>query len=140
MNKGFTLIELLVVIIIVATIGASTSVLFSKVQEDNNNEKLQIIYKDIQRAAKLYIDLNEDWKVDFTKNEETYVTVSELSSKGFIKSNIKNPITKETIPGSYIIKIYIKDKTSDRYVDTCLLTSKKECVATSSGESTGCCE
>lgn len=140
MNKGFTLIELLVVIIIVAALGTSTSVLFSKVQKDNNNEKLQLIYKDIQRAAKLYIDLNEDWRKDFNKNEETYVTINELSSKGYIKSNIKNPITKETIPGSYMVKIYIKDKTSDRYVDTCLLTSKNECVAASSGINSACCE
>ena len=58
MKKGFTLMELLVVIVIVAVISVSSVLAFGNIDDSTAVKDRMNIYKDIQRSAILYVDLN----------------------------------------------------------------------------------
>lgn len=145
MKKGFTLMELLLVIVIVAMIGLSTTIVFSEVQENNAENNLKEQYLDIQRAAKAYIDLNDSRSASFSELGAAYVTVGELQSKGYLKSELINDVTKKQIDANYIVKIIINEPDSLRYIDTCILEyidNKEKCVANDEGdfENAECCK
>ena len=58
-KKGFTLMELLVVIVIVAVVSVGATISFGTV-DDNTAIKERINqFKEIQRSANLYLDLND---------------------------------------------------------------------------------
>ena len=59
MKNGFTLVELLVVIVITVTVSAGSAMLFGKSNADTNEEDLRGKYREMQRAAIIYTDLND---------------------------------------------------------------------------------
>ncbi len=125
MNKnGFTLIELLFVIVIVAAVTASSTIVFNQVTSNTQADDLKNIYSSIERAGKLYVDLNESYNNILI--EKGYVTISiiTLQSSNSISNKLVNPITNEKIPSYYVVKVFIKDDaTLGRYVDTCIIGS-----------------
>ncbi len=140
-RNGFTLLELLAVIALIAILGATTITMFSKNTSFVSNEDLENKYKQIQRAAVVYVDLNESWLSSFTSNNEIYVKLGELQNTNYVSIDTKNPKTGEPFPNSYLIKIYIAKDTSTNkpYVETCILKADQSCVANSDGKNTDCC-
>ena len=144
MNKnGFSLIELLFVIVIVATISVSSVVLFNKTTEKSMDEEKKGIYLDIERAALLYVDLNETWLNEFNENNLVYLTVGELTTKNYISKNVITRIKNANIPSYYLVKIYITDN-GNGYVDSCIVdieeNGNEKCIANSDGISSNCCD
>ncbi len=148
MKKGFTLMELLVVIVIISVVTVSATISFMNIDNDTTNKDLKSKYVEIQRAASMYIDLNDSWLTQFAEKREMFIKLSELKNTNYVSADIVNPVTNEEIPGNYSIKIYINSKDAvSEYVDTCIvdITSSggKEvvkCIANSSGDSCGCCD
>ncbi len=149
MKKGFTLMELLVVIVIVGIVTVTTIVLFDRVQNSTEEENLVNIYKDIEYSAKTYLDLNDSWLSTFNENKEVYISLSELQNMNYISNDLVNPITKENIPTSYLVKVYVENvNTTSEYVNTCIINISIDsgnneivsCIANSNGESNNCCD
>ena len=97
MKNGFTLIELLIVITLVATISVSSMIIFDQTQATTNEEKLVKTYLDIQRAASLYIDLNDSYLKEFREEKTISVKLDTLQSNSYLKKTISNPVTKEDL-------------------------------------------
>ena len=140
-KNGFTLIELLAVIALIAVLGAATITMFSKNTSFVSSEDLESKYRQIQRAAVVYVDLNESWLSEFTATNEIYVKLGELQNTNYVNVDTVNPKTGEKFPSSYLIKIYTaKDSSSNKpYVETCILKADNSCVANSEGKNTNCC-
>ena len=144
MKKGFTLMELLLVLAILAFLGVSSVILFSKNNDDIESEDLKNKYKEIQDAAILYIDLNDSWLSTFTESGETFIRLGVLQNENYISSKLKNPITGETFPSNYLVKVYIANKgdANKEYVDSCIISNTGEqtrCIANKDGNACGCC-
>lgn len=147
MKKGFTLLELLAVLAILAFLGVSSVILFSKNNEDINLEDLKNKYKEIQNAAILYIDLNDSWLSTFTENGEAFIKLGILQNENYISKTMKNPVNGETFPSNYLVKVYIKNNgnsdLSKQYVDTCIISYQSDnnikCIANREGNACGCC-
>ena len=80
MKNGFTLVELLVVIVITVTVSAGSAMLFGKSNADTNEEDLRGKYREIQRAAIIYTDLNDSWRNALNESGEVSVKLGELQS------------------------------------------------------------
>ena len=148
MKKGFTLIELLVVIVVISVVTVSATISFMNIDNDTTNQDLKNKYMEIQRAASMYIDLNDSWLNQFAERREMFIKIGELKNTNYISSEIENPVTNEEIPSNYTIKLYITDNGSKatEYVDSCIVditsVGGKEivkCIANNKGEACGCC-
>ena len=158
-KKGFTLMELLAVIIILAIVSVSATISFGNIDTTTSTKELQNRYIEIQRAASLYVDLNDnetylDELTDRTReclNNDpssciTRVSVGTLKANNYI-NDLSNPVTGDDIPLSSIVVLYVSEPKSVNdvtHVNTCILSSKNsddgtyseinECVANSKGE------
>lgn len=145
-KKGFTLIELLVILAVMAIAGVASLVLFSTSNENADKEELKNKYMEIQKAAVVYVDLNNSWLSSFTSGNEIYVKLGELQNTNYLSRNINNPVTGEKFPGSYLIKIFkttFDGNESTSFIDTCIISREGEntrCIADSDGNSCECCE
>ena len=121
-KKGFTLIELLFVIVIVALISISSVLVFGNIDDDTSVKDRQNIYKDIQRGAILYIDLNDSWLTQFKQNGEIMLELAELKNSNYVDIDVQDPVTNREIPSNYMVKIYsAQDQYGNKFVDTCIL-------------------
>ena len=127
MKNGFTLIELLLVITLVAIFSVSTMLVYNNVLKSNEETELNKIYSDVQRAAKLYVDLNDNALSNFNENGVVYITLGELESRNYIENNLKNPVNKEVFPYNYYVKVYID---SYHEVDSVFCTNNDIVVGT----------
>lgn len=144
MKNGFTLIELLIVITLVATISVSSMIIFDQTQATTNEEKLVKTYLDIQRAASLYIDLNDSYLKEFREEKTISVKLDTLQSNSYLKKTISNPVTKEDLSPNYMVKLYVAGTGDLEYLDSCVIDYDTNgnviCLANSKGESCGCCD
>ncbi len=143
MKNGFTLMELLVVIVITATISAGSAVLFSRSNDESNKEDLKGRYREMQRAANVYIDLNDSWRNTLNENRQVSVKLGELESTNYVDKDFQNPVTKEKFPSSYLIKFYIASSGDNEYLDSCVISNsggQEVCIANSRGEACECCD
>ena len=140
MKKGFTLIELMLVIIIVGVISAGAIISFTNIDKETSQIELEDKYKEIQRSATLYIDLNDSWLDQFVNRREMYVKLNELKTTNYINQNLTNPVTGNEIDINYLVKVFIdKDTTtSQEFVNTCIVDliseDNYECIANSEGK------
>lgn len=143
-RKGFTLMELLAVIAIVAFVSTAASIAFGNIDNTTSRNERKNRYIEIQRAASLYFDLNdeENYLADFTSTGRGRITVQQLKSENYI-SDIKDPLTGKEIPRDSFVLLYIATDPTDgkKYVDTCLVQSallddveKFKCLADSKGD------
>ena len=151
MNKGFTLIELLLVLVIISVVSVGASIAFDNLDKDSNIEKRENLYKDIQRAATLYLDINDSWLEQFreenNEKNEIYISISELQINNFLSEKLVDPVTKEELSGSLTVKIFIAKESSKEYLDTYILkptTDKSgvpimKCISDSNGTKKRCC-
>ena len=146
MKKGFTLIELMFVIVIIGVVSAAAIISFSNIDNDTSKTELQNKYKDIQRSASIYLDLNTSWLDQFADRGQMFIKLNELKNSNYINQNLDNPLTGEEINPDYYVKIFIKEETDSvtleehSYVDTCIVDIKNEgesesinCIANSAG-------
>lgn len=142
MKKGFTLVELLVVLAFVALIGAGAIVAYEQSTITMKEDELVNTYLNIQRAAVLYMDLDDTSVKYFEETNELYVKLVDLKNMNFVSKKIKNPKDNTELPDSYIVKIYVADKNENKFLDTCILNqidNSNICVANSDGENGNCC-
>ena len=143
MKNGFTLVELLIVIVITVTVSAGSAMLFGKSNSDTNEEDLRGRYREIQRSAIIYTDLNDSYRKTLNEGKEVYVKLGELQSSNFVDKNFSNTVTKEAFPKNYIVKIYIASSGDNEYLDSCVLrysNGQEICIANSRGYSCDCCD
>lgn len=143
-KKGFTLMELLAVILILAVVSVSSTIAFGNIDDTTAKQELRNKYIEIQRAASLYVDLNDDQPYihEFANKGRTRITVNELKNNNYI-SDLSDPLGGGDIPLSYTVVIYLTD---DKHIDTCIIESEyetdavgnsietKTCIADSKGE------
>ncbi len=143
-KNGFTLMELLAVIMILAVVSVAATLSFGNIDNTTSVNELKNRYIEIQRAASLYVDLNdnETYLDELTGRNSsgiTRVSVGTLKSNNYI-NDLSNPVTGEDIPLSTVVVLYIKE---NNHVDTCIISSENDantlqentsCVANSKGE------
>ena len=152
MNKsGFTLIEILLVVVMIAVITVSSVVVFNNTSEISKAEELKSSYVEIQRAARMYIDLNDYWVNSFNANKKINIKLGELQSTNYVANNLKDPKTGDELDSTLIVKLYITQiNDKDGYISSCILRatgSKLICVADNEGnlidgnkeDGAGCC-
>lgn len=129
MKSGFTLMELLFVIVIVSVISISSVVVFGNIDDSTAQKDRVNTYTDIQRAAVLYIDLNDYWLAQFKENKEIKIELSELKTSNYIDIDVQDPVSNTEIPSNYMVQIYTAtDPYGNEYIDTCIV-SKPELLA-----------
>ncbi len=143
MKNGFTLMELLAVIVITVAISTGSVLLFSRSNKDSNEEELRGKYREMQRAANIYVDLNDSWRASLNENREATIRLKELQSMNYIDKNFKNNVTNELFPSNYVVKLYIASYGDNEYIDSCVIKysgSREVCVANSKGYECECCD
>ena len=121
MKNGFTLMELLVVIVIVSVISVSSVLAFGNIDDSTAIKDRINLYKDIQRKAILYADLDNGRLNDFRTDGVMNVTINTLIDDEYINADLEDPVTGDVIPGNYFVKVYIANDGTSEYVDTCIL-------------------
>lgn len=122
MKKGFTLMELLVVIVIVSVISVSSVLVFGNIDDSTALQDRANIYKDIQRSAALYIDLENSWLGQFREKGYMYARLDALMDMNYVEDGLEDPVTGDPIPRNYLVKVYTaKDPAGNEYIDTCIL-------------------
>lgn len=142
MKKGFTLMELLVVILIISVVSTSSVIMFGNINDDAKKIERENLYKNIQRSALMYLDLNEDWTKQFVKDGEIYISINELKGLNYVNVDTKDPVTKKEIPSNYFVKLYLDDYENPKSVGSCILEPNGEhpkCIAESDGKKTYDC-
>ncbi len=146
MKKGFTLMELIVVLAIVAVLGVSSVILFSRENDEMEVEELRNKYKEIQKAATLYVDLNDSWLSSFATNGEIFVRLGELQNENYVSKKIINPVDNTEFSSNYMVKIYktsLIENDPNAYVNSCIVEingGQTKCIANSEGYACGCCD
>lgn len=143
MKNGFTLMELLVVIVLTAIISAGSAMIFSKSNSDTNEEDLRGKYREIQRAANIYVDLNDSWRNSLNEDRKISIKLGELQASNYVDKNFKNSVTNQAFPSSYIIKLYIASAGDNEYLDSCVVrysNGQEVCIANSRGYACECCD
>ncbi len=165
MNKnGFTLIELLVVLSIVAIATIGSILAFEQTNADSSKQELKDTYLKVQRAAQVYLDINDSWRNQFNEKGVVFLRISELKSGNYVDSDLYDPTTFEGIPNNYVVITYIDSQnenhisqytasntdstiqTSTRsydIVDTCIVEmdgSDQKCISNSNGDPCECCK
>ncbi len=143
MKNGFTLMELLVVIVLTAIISAGSAMIFSKSNSDTNEEDLRGKYREMQRAANIYVDLNDSWRNSLNEDRKISIKLGELQASNYVDKNFKNSVTNQAFPSSYIIKLYIASAGDNEYLDSCVVrysNGQEVCIANSRGYACECCD
>ena len=146
MKKGFTLMELLLVLAILSVVGVASILLFSEENDEIEMEELRNKYKEIQKAAILYVDLNNSWLSSFTTNGEIYVRLGELQNENYVSKKIINPVNNTEFSSNYMVKIYktsLIENDKNAYVNSCIVemnAGQTKCISNSDGYACGCCD
>jgi len=142
MKKGFTLMELLVVIVIVGVVSVSSIISFANIKDSTAESERKNMYLEIQRAAQLYLDFNEDALNQLVENGYTSVSVGTLAESNYVNSDLYDPVTNESIiRKGYFVGLYIDNIASNgvsgQIVNTFIYVpgNPNECIADSYGKS-----
>ena len=138
-KKGFTLMELLVVIVIVAVVSVGATISFGTV-DDNTAIKERINqFKEIQRSANLYLDLNDQATINqFISDGSIPISFTVLASENYISKTIEDPVTgdilvdmdqvvdNENDKDSFYVLLYInKENGISKKVSSCIVKKNK---------------
>lgn len=140
-KKGFTLIELMAVLIIVSIVSVSSIIAFNQIDKDTSKNELENTYKEIQRSAILYLDLNDVWLKSFVSEKNIDIKLVELKNWNYISDDIKDSVNDKEISDNYIVRIYVSGEEKNIYTNTCIYENKtidnvqkSVCVADENGK------
>ena len=166
MKKGFSLMELLVVMAIVSVISVSSGIMFGNINDDSAETDRMNIYKDMQRAALLHLDLNNAALSQFRNaefNGTFTIGLETLMNHNYVDIELIDPVTNERFPNYFVVIYTEKDYDGKDFINTCVLDNvnylKKGCdqwekyydsfgqcvnmpgvcIANSRGEAKDCC-
>ncbi len=123
-KKGFTLIELMAVLIIISVVSVSSIITFGQINKDTSKNELKNTYKEIQKSAVLYLDLNDVWLKSFTSEKNINIKLVELKNWNYISEDIKDSVNNKEISDDYIVKIYVAGGEKNIYTNTCIYKNK----------------
>lgn len=124
-KKGFTLVELMAVLIIISVVSVSSIITFGAINKDTSKNELANTYKEIQRSAVLYLDLNDVWLKSFVSEKNIDIKLFELKNWNYVSDEIKDSVNNKDISDNYIIKIYVTGNDKNLYTNTCIYENKK---------------
>ena len=114
-KKGYTLIELIVVIAIVATIGTFGAIGFSKIINNNKEERYNEMLDDIKASANTYFSIYSE-KPEYSNlrlkeqlysgNKTLIIPISDLKDALLVEQNLKNPKDNKEVNGCVVITNY----------------------------------
>lgn len=169
MKKGFSLMELLVVMAIVSVISVSSGIMFGNINDDSAETDRMNIYKDMQRAALLHLDLNNAALSQFRNaefNGTFTIGLETLMNHNYVDIELIDPVTNERFPNYFVVVYTEKDHAvpeSRDFINTCVLDNVNYlkngcdqweknsdrfeecvnmpgvCIANSRGEAKDCC-
>ena len=130
-NKGFTLIELLVSIALIAIISLIITPTITNVIKNNKIESCKKLFDSVEQAAKTYVSDNRynitnafsECSATKISNTGCSITASELKNKNYISGNLNNPLTKNTLDITVIVKL----ESNKKYTYTVSPTSSVIC-------------
>jgi len=93
MKKGFTLIEILVVITLLATLSITIGVNVTGMLQRQTEEKFNDYEETVADAGCVWAEVNNKKYSDNVNS----VSISTLISGGYLKKDLTNPSTKETV-------------------------------------------
>ncbi len=110
-KQGFTLFEILIVVSIVAILGVSSTVILTRAIENSKKNRLNNVINEIENAADVYINVNND-----TLRESLYncgsitecsinVTLGTLQGALLIGDDLRNPGTNKPFSTMSYVKI-----------------------------------
>lgn len=119
-KSGFTLVEMLAVIVVLAIITTIVVTSAYSLVKDNKNDQYNVLMKEIEQAAKIY--LNDNYESNIVGRESkylsvrllidngcasTYVKISDLVEKGLLKkSDINDPRDNSSLYDKYVRMYY----------------------------------
>lgn len=143
MKKGFTLIELLIVIVLLGIATASSIIVFNNIDKDTKSQDKSNIYKQIQRAAYIYMELNDETYRSFASEGEVLLSYDYIiKDSNYVTVDLEDYDDDNNTNTNYFIKIYIaKDNENKEYLNSCILDLKNnangtedwKCIANSEG-------
>lgn len=140
-KKGFTLVELMAVLIIISVVSVSSIITFGQINKDTSKNELANTYKEIQRSAILYLDLNDVWLNSFVSEKNIDIKLFELKNWNYISEDVKDSVNDKKISDNYIVKIYVAGEGKNVYTNTCIYENKmingvqrSVCVADQNGK------
>ena len=104
-KKGFTLVEILVSIGLLALLGSVIAISLNKVFKDNNIKNYNEYVEKIKSSAMLYVNNTVDIINDLNDSSFKIITIGDLIDNGYLKDNIINPNTGETVDKNEKIKV-----------------------------------
>ena len=102
-NRGFTLAEVLGVITILALLALLVTPSVTKTIRKNKEKLYDIQIETIESAARDYAIKNTDLLPE--EGNSLIITLGELKRGGFLKEEVRNPITKELFSDDLKIEI-----------------------------------
>ena len=157
-KKGFTLMELLVVIVIVAVVSVGSTISFGTIDDTSAVKERINLFKDIQRSASLYMDLDEQTTINqFIEDGKIPIPFSILAAENYIDKRIEDPVTGDVIADysknngetePYYVMLYIRRDSENiaQNVSSCIIKRvsgenpviRYECVAGQDGVKGNC--
>ena len=104
-KKGFTLVEILVSIGLLALSGSVIAISLNRVFKDNNIKNYNEYVEKIKSSAMLYVNNTVDIINDLNDSSFKIITIGNLIDNGYLKDNIINPDTGETVDKNEKIKV-----------------------------------
>ena len=104
-KKGFTLVEILVSIGLLALLGSVIGISLNKVFKDNNRKNYNEYVEKIKSSAMLYVNNTVDIINDLNDSSFKIITIGNLIDNGYLKDNLVNPDTSETVDKNEKIKV-----------------------------------
>lgn len=105
-KKGFTLVEILVSIGLLALLGSVIAISLNRVFKDNNIKNYNEYVEKIKSSAMLYVNNTIDIINDLNDSSFKIITIGNLIDNGYLKDNVINPSTSETVDKNEKIKVY----------------------------------
>ena len=104
-KKGFTLVEILVSIGLLALLGSVIAISLNRVFKDNNIKNYNEYVEKVKSSAMLYVNNTVDIINDLNDSSFKIITIGNLIDNGYLKDNIINPDTSETVDKNEKIKV-----------------------------------
>ena len=97
-QKGFTLVEILVTIGLLALLGVGIGVSLNKVLKNQEENTYETFIEKIKSSSLLYSSNSETIMNDLEfNNGYVLISMNDLINGGYIRENVKNPNTNETL-------------------------------------------